>query len=122
MKISFPLLANTMPPYIIAIIVGGGILFVGFVIFFVFLCRGSKAPEPCESDWIEALGGNENIVTVSAIGSRINLSLKDKDAINRERLTELGVKSVLVMSNKVTLVVNEDCDIIANKIRDSINN
>jgi phosphotransferase system IIB component len=47
---------------------------------------------------------------VTAVGSRINLTLKDKDAINREKLTEYGVKSVLVMSNKVTLVKEKAVD------------
>ena len=46
---------------------------------------------------------------------------KDKEKIDREKLTALGVNSVLVMSNKVTLVINNAVDVaetISNGIKD----
>ena len=47
---------------------------------------------------------------------------KDKENIDREKLTEYGVKSVLVMSNKVTLVVNEKATDVANAINEALSN
>ena len=72
--------------------------------------------------WIDNLGGRENIASVTQVGSRINLVLKDKELINKDNLKELGVKSVLVMSNKVTLVVENNAENIAKAINEALNN
>ena len=72
--------------------------------------------------WIENLGGKENIESVNQVGSRINLVLKDKEMINKDNLKELGVKSVLVMSNKVTLVIENNAEDIAKAINEALNN
>ena len=73
-----------------------------------------------DSSWLLALGGKENITFVDAIGSRINLSLKDKEKIDREKLKELGVSSVLTMSNKITLVVENRAQEITEQIKLSL--
>ena len=120
MKLDLRLLTNTMPPYLIAILIGGGVLLLGIIIFLIiFLRKRNAKPKVDNGKWIEALGGKENIISVTAIGSRINLTLKDKEAINREKLTEYGVKSVLVMSNKVTLVKEKAVD-TANAINEAL--
>ena len=72
--------------------------------------------------WIDNLGGRENIASATQVGSRINLVLKDKELINKDNLKELGVKSVLVMSNKVTLVVENNAENIAKAINEALNN
>lgn len=82
----------------------------------LFLKRGKKAPKVNGGEWVEALGGNDNIVSVNAVGSRLTLVLKDKEVINRDKLKELGVSSVLVMSNKVTLVIEGQAENIASSI------
>ena len=58
-----------------------------------------------------------NIKEIKAIGSRLNLVLLDKEKINRGRLKELGVTSILVMSNKVTLVIEGQAEKIASSIQ-----
>ena len=54
---------------------------------------------------------------MTAIGSRLSVSLLDKEKIDREKLKELGVSSVLVMSNKVTLVIEDKAEQVAASIQ-----
>lgn len=118
----FNLLNDTsLPTYAVALIVAGCLVLVAILVFLViFFGKRKKSPIVDESAWLKALGGKENINSVSAIGSRINLSLKDKEKIDREKLTALGVNSVLVMSNKVTLVITNNAVDIAETISNGI--
>lgn len=118
----FNLLNNTsLPTYAVVLIVAGCLVLVAILVFLViFFGKRKKNPIVDESAWLTALGGKDNINNVSAIGSRINLSLKDKEKIDREKLTNLGVNSVLVMSNKVTLVIANNAVDIAETISNGI--
>lgn len=118
----FNLLNNTsLPTYAIALIIAGCLVLVAVLVFLIiFFGKRKKNPIVDESAWLNALGGKDNINNVSAIGSRINLSLKDKEKIDREKLTNLGVNSVLVMSNKVTLVIANNAVDIAETISNGI--
>lgn len=122
MKINLPLLANSLPAYVIGLIIGGAVIVVGIIISLIIIfSKKNKKPKVDHLKWIDALGGKENIINATAVGSRINLTLKDKDIINRDKLTEYGVKSVLVMSNKVTLVKEKAVE-TANAINQALNN
>ena len=118
----FNLLNNTsLPTYAVVLIVAGCLVLVAILVFLIiFFGKRKKNPIVDESAWLTALGGKDNINNVSAIGSRINLSLKDKEKIDREKLTNLGVNSVLVMSNKVTLVIANNAVDIAETISNGI--
>ena len=118
----FNLLNNTsLPTYAVALIIAGCLVLVAVLVFLIiFFGKRKKSPIVDESAWLTALGGKDNINNVSAIGSRINLSLKDKEKIDREKLTSLGVNSVLVMSNKVTLVIANNAVDIAETISNGI--
>ena len=54
------------------------------------------------------LGGKENIVEITARGSRLSIVLKDNSLINIDALKNIGVEGVIVMTSKVTLVIGED--------------
>ena len=64
----------------------------------------------------------------SARGSRIHFSVYaheiikaiDKEKINREALTSLGVTSIVMMSDKVTLVTNLDNQKIVENMKNSL--
>ena len=105
-----PILDVAINPGMYAIWIGIGLLVIT-IIFLIFYCtvfrkRNKKIKAKFDNNaWIAALGNKENIVEISGVGSRLSVKLVDKDKIDREKLKELGVSSVLVMSNKVTLVV-----------------
>ena len=54
------------------------------------------------------LGGKENIVEMTARGSRLSIVLKDNSLLNIDALKNIGVEGVIVMTSKVTLVIGED--------------
>lgn len=124
MKLNLPLLVeNTeFPWYLIVLFVATGILMIATVVVLIIFLKKKKAVKVDDSLWIDNLGGKDNIESVSQVGSRINLVLKDKEIINKDNLKELGVKSVLVMSNKVTLVIENNAEDIAKAINDGLNN
>ena len=62
------------------------------------------------SAYIEALGGAENIVSHSLMRSRIVLTLKNYDIVDKEKLKEAGVDSFIMMSDKLTLVIKGDAE------------
>ena len=92
---------------IILFIVAGLVAIIGIVLLVYFLVHRKKGQKVIIDNnvWFLALGNKENIKEISGVGSRLSFKLVDKDKIDREKLKELGVSSVLVMSNKVTLVV-----------------
>ena len=124
MKLNLPLLVeNTeFPWYLIVLFVATGILMIATVVVLIIFLKKKKAVKVDDSLWIDNLGGRENITSVTQVGSRINLVLKDKEIINKDNLKELGVKSVLVMSNKVTLVVENNAEDIAKAINEVLKN
>lgn len=64
-----------------------------------------------------ALGGKENIVSVTSKGSRVNVEVNDKKLVDKEAL-KLEVETIVVSSKKVTMVTGNDKSI---KICDYIN-
>ena len=102
----------------------GGIALLAIIAIVVIILivnshkKGRKAIN--NSDWLIALGNKENIKEISATGSRLSVVLVNKEIINREKLKELGVSSVLVMSNKVTLVIEGKAEQIANSIKQDL--
>jgi len=72
------------------------------------------------ADWVNSLGGKSNIISVSASRSRLNLEVKDTSLINQNKLKTLGVSSVIIMSQKVILVIDNGADEIKEKIEKSI--
>lgn len=58
--------------------------------------------------WSEALGGSDNVIEVSAKGSRLVISLAESSKIDETKLKELGVTSIIKMSNKLTLVIEDN--------------
>ena len=124
MKLYLPLLADNLqlPPWLIVLFVATGVLMIATVVVIIIFLKKRKVAKVDNSLWIENLGGRENIDNVTQVGSRINLVLKDKELINKDNLKELGVKSVLVMSNKVTLVVENNAEDIAEAINEALKN
>ena len=99
----------------IAIGIATFILVVVLVVLFICLSRRKKtdaAPKRVivASAYIEALGGADNIVSHSLVRSRIVLTLKDYDIVDKEKLKEAGVDGFIMMSDKLTLVIKGDAE------------
>lgn len=103
---------------IVLIIIGCSLLFISATVLAIASIRKKKKAKAFSgSIWLTALGEKENIKDVSAVGSRLSVNLVDKEKIDREKLKELGVSSVLVMSNKVTLVIEGQAEAVAEAIK-----
>lgn len=114
-------LSNSLSPVLIGVFIAVGVLIIaGIVLFFVLRKRGGVKKVAVDSEWFDALGGKENIQEATAVGSRLSLKLNDKDQINRDKLKELGVSSILVMSNKVTLVIEKQAEKVCEFINNSL--
>ena len=119
-----PLLSSSINPVvIIAIAVVAALLVVGCAVLLILRSKSNKTSKAkvLDAEWIDALGGQNNILEASAIGSRLSVKLNDKEIINRDKLKELGVSSILVMSNKVTLVIEKQAEKVASAINHSLN-
>lgn len=100
------------------------VVIIILTIIIIFLVKNRKPSKPKKivsvasaDEWVEALGGNDNIVDVSSTGSRLSIKIKNRDLINRDALTKLGVTSIVLMSDKVTLVTNLDNQKIVEKLQ-----
>ena len=115
---NLPALTNDIQPLTITLIAIGGVIVLGVIVFLIFfLFKKKKANQQSGSVWLLALGDKDNIKEVTAIGSRLTVNLVDNEKIERNKLKELGVSSVLVMSNKVTLVIEDKAEKIADLIK-----
>lgn len=103
------------------------IIIAVIVIIFVLKNKKGANKKPLTSEkssdkWLEALGGKDNILEISSTGSRLSVKLANKDLVNRDALTELGIKSIVQMSDKLTLVSDLDNSIIVENIQKSLQN
>lgn len=122
-RMNFPLLIDINDPILITLfIVGVVVIVIGiFLLLYFLIFRKKQSKVKTDNNaWLTALGNKENIVEVRGIGSRLTLKLIDKEKIDRERLKELGVTSVLVMSDKVTLVVEGQAEKIASILNENL--
>ena len=86
---------------------------LALVVALLLLLKPKKkpAPRPVEkSAYLSHMGGEENIVSHLRKGSRIELVLKDYSLLDKERLKAAGVDSFILMSNKLTLVIQGDAE------------
>ena len=93
---------------------------IAIVVFLIlFLNRKKKKPTVKIADkslWVEALGGNENIVSSEAFGSRLVVVLNDKTKMDKEALKGLGVTNFIEMSNKITLLLEDKAELVKQEL------
>ncbi len=114
-------LSEFLGKYALYICLALAVIIVVVILLLIFAGKKKKKPLVNYDVWIEALGGKENIKEVTAVGSRLNLVLNDKEKANREQLTNLGVSSVVSMSGKLVLVIEDKAEQIANNINKQLN-
>ena len=96
-----------------------GIIVITVVVILLVNKKGNKKPEVKvaeKSAWVEALGGEENIISSEAVGSRLVVNLKDKSLLNKETLKELGVTNFMEMSNKITLLLEDKAELVKKEL------
>ena len=101
------------------------VILVTILVIFVFKNKKTPKKKKVESkatanEWIDAMGGKDNIVEVYSMGSRLSVKLVDVNLVNREVLASLGVSNVVQMSNKITLVTNLDNEKVVDRINQEI--
>ena len=101
----------------------GVIAIVVATIIIIFVIKNrKKGPTKIEdntasSDWLEALGGKDNILEVTANGSRLTTKLQDQNLVDKEKLKTLGVTNIVTMSDKLILVVEDKAELIKEKLQ-----
>ena len=97
---------------IILFIIIGAVVALGLIVLVIFFVNKSRtknkklSQDKQDEKLIEGLGGENNIESiVSVVGSRLSVKLFDAELLKRDLLKEAGITSVIVMSNKVTLVI-----------------
>ena len=69
------------------------------------------------NEFINCLGGKDNILESSATRSRLTLKLKDVNKLDEENIKKFSVTSIIKMSNKVTLVVEDNAEKLLAKLK-----
>ena len=70
-----------------------------------------KAPEV-----LEALGGEENIVSVDACITRLRVEVKDKSKVDKPKLKALGAAGVVEVGNGIQAIFGAKADAYKNEI------
>ena len=106
---------ETFLPYIIG---GGALLLLAIVLAAILISRGgskkTKHPKRVidKSAYMDALGGENNVISHLRKGSRIELKLNDYEALDKEKLKEAGVDGFIKMSDRLTLVIRGDAEAV----------
>ena len=112
-----------LPLWLIIVIISAVVVIAAVVILIIVFSSKKRKINKKFSDaepWIFALGEKENIKEVSATRSRLSVTLVDNEKIDKELLKKLGVSSILTMSNKVTLLIEEKAEQVAQSIQKSL--
>lgn len=102
-----------------ALVLVGIIAVTLFLIFFLNRRKKNKKPVikvASKSAWVDALGGNENILSSEAYGSRLVIKLVDKEKMKKDELKSLGVTSIIEMSDKVTLLLEDKAELVKKEL------
>lgn len=59
------------------------------------------------NELFDALGGKDNLISASLKGSRLTIKIKTNEKINQDKLKDIGIDNTIVMSNQITLILND---------------
>ena len=82
----------------------------------LFKEKKKEVSEEQASLYLDALGGESNVLERALEGSRIVLRLKDYGAVNRDKLREAGVTGFIQMADRLTLVIKDNAMAVYDKI------
>ena len=98
-----------------------GVIVIAVILILIFNKKNYKNKKPEaeiaeKSAWVTALGGEENIISSEAVGSRLVVILKDKQLLDKEALKQLGVTNFMEMSNKITLLLEDKAELVKKEL------
>lgn len=69
--------------------------------------------------FVQALGGKDNIVTITACATRLRLEVKDSSLLNEPMLTSLGSRGVIKKadSSAVQVIIGPEVDLLLDQIK-----
>ena len=102
--------------WIALVIVGIIIITASLIIIFGRKNKKAKPKIAEKSKWVEALGDKDNIVSTEAYGSRLVVKLVDKSKMDKDGLKSLGVSNLIEMSDKVTLVLEDQAEAVKKEL------
>ncbi|MDO5330976.1 MAG: hypothetical protein Q4F15_06150 [Bacillota bacterium] len=73
-------------------------------------------PSVDKSEYLLALGGEDNILSKQLTGSRISVKLADMEKADPEKLLQAGVSSYIKMSDRLILVIKAHAEEVYNSI------
>ena len=91
---------------ILAIIAAGIILLSLLITVIVVGCKHKKISISEYPGLLSALGGFTNILSLNHKGSRISINVNDKKIVDKEKIKQEGIDTIVVSNKKVTLVVD----------------
>ena len=110
-----------MDYYQILAIIGAAVLVIASIILTIFIRKRRVKKETEEfPGLLEALGGLENIEEVSYKGSRVSIVVDNKKNLDKEKIKDEGVDTIVISNKKVTLVVgSKKAPLIASYLKES---
>lgn len=116
--------------YGIWIAVGIAALIFIVVLIFFFIALKKRRQEPFEtkkvknsetvsskaSKVLSSIGGKDNVIEHSCVGSRLTISLEDYSLVDEDGLKKAGVTSLIKMEKKIILVIKDDCSSLYNEL------
>lgn len=96
--------------YIAIAIVVIMIAIIAFLLIRNKVKKDTKQDDEIYESIIKGLGGEDNILTMEAKMSRLNLTLKDDNLLQVDYLKEKGVSRIIKMSSKITLLIGNKAE------------
>lgn len=98
-----------------------GLAVLVFCLFYLIIDKihDGKAEKEIEKKvnlYLEALGGENNVISHELVGSRIVVSLRDYSKVNQAKLEQAGVAGFIEKSDKLTMVVKHNAEKVYNSI------
>lgn len=94
------------------LLIGLGVLIV--IIVLIIILNKRKVTKKSEEfpELLEALGGSENISNVTLNGSRVSLEFDSKRNVDKEKIKENGVETIVFSNKKITLVIGKKASLV----------
>lgn len=94
------------------LLIGVGALLIIIILVSVLKIKTKKKGNLEFPELLEALGGADNISNILLNGSRVSLNFENKKNINKDRIKENGVETIVVSNKKLTMVIGRQATAI----------